>query len=436
MMKTFRELTDDLSDRKREKNNSRNPLSAGSGSFSCRETYGILRSIKEKTRYFPGSAYLLCSDNCGAAMVFVVTLAVLMSIMIATLFLLSNTTMRKSSFRRINVAILNIAEAGKEDGISRFRSGAITPSANTLIGVVSDENFGGGSYVVTCSANVALDTMWIFSLARYAGQTKKIEATYRVAVCSPEGEVFEKGICAGGDISWTGSGSLNAGIAAVCCNGFFSMSGSSDITANIFASNGLSKTGSCDIKGNVSALTVTENGSGSITGTVTLGSLTQISIPEIDWTPYYQHAHANGQVYSGDKHITGASALTVPGGIMWVEGNFQKTGSGDFTGCIIASGDVTIAGSGDFVKVNEYPLAVSRTGKIDFSGSGDVRGLLYAQNGNFEKTGSGNVVGSIVCKGDFKKSGSWDLLNYEKSVPVAPGCTGNKFTQISWKECL
>jgi len=83
------------------------------------------------------------------------------------------------------------------------------------------------------------------------------------------------------------------------------------------------------------------------------------------------------------------------------------------------TGDIEISGSGNYYKVQNYPLALSVNGKIDFSGSGNVHGLLFAMNRNFEKTGNGNVTGSIICKGNFRKSGGWDFLTYEKSVPPA-----------------
>jgi hypothetical protein len=366
---------------------------------------------------------------------FILVLAVICNIVIASVFFTSRVGLKKSGFRREYVAILNIAEAGKEDGISKLRWGNISPQSDTRIGLVSNNNFGGGSYAVTCSANTALDTLWVFSVAQYMGKTKSIEAIYKVTGCSPSGDAFDKGICAGGDIGWTGSGSMTAGSNIIHCNGFFNMSGSSDITANIYACNGLSKSGSCDITGDVWAASVSQTGSGSITGTVTLGTVSNVTIPDLDWTPYYTFAQSNGQVYTGNQHISGSSNHIVPGGVMWVNGDFKRSGSGDFTGCIIATGNVTFSGSGDCYKVNNYPLAVSINGKIDFSGSGEMNGLLYAQNGDFEKTGSGNVTGSIICKGDFRKSGSWDFLTYVKSVPVAPGCNGNKYTKVSWREC-
>jgi hypothetical protein len=119
---------------------------------------------------------------------------------------------------------------------------------------------------------------------------------------------------------------------------------------------------------------------------------------------------------------------------MWVNGTFKRSGSGNFSGCVIATGDIDVSGSGNYTKVNAYPIAVSINGKIDFSGSGNVTGLLFAQNGNFEKTGSGNVTGSIICKGNCRKSGSWDFLTFVKSIPIPPGGSTIALSVVSWKE--
>ena len=373
------------------------------------------------------------SGQNGSAMIFVVVLAVLLNIVIGAVFFSTRFTVKKSGGRRENVNLFNIAEAGKEDGLAKLKSGEAVPVQGQRIQVTSSSNFNGGSYVVSCSSNVALDTLQLVSTARYLGKTKIVEGIYAVSVCSPAGPAFDNGISAGGDIAWSGSGSVVAS-ANIFCNGSFNMNGSSTINADVYACGGLSKSGSCDINGNVWASSVSQSGSGSVSGTVTIGPVAPIAIPDIDPTPYYNHAVSNGQVFSSSQHISGSSDYTVPGGIMWVNGSFKRSGSGNFIGCVIATGNINCSGSGDYIKVNEYPIAFSVNGNIDFSGSGTVNGLLYSRNGNFEKTGSGNVVGSIICKGNVRKSGSWNFLTFQRSAPVPPGCNGNLYALAGWKE--
>jgi len=83
---------------------------------------------------------------------------------------------------------------------------------------------------------------------------------------------------------------------------------------------------------------------------------------------------------------------------------------------------IRISGSGNQYKVQDYPALVSQEGDIDITGNSEFYGLIYAMDGEFRKSGTGRVVGSILCKGDFKKSGNWVGLIYESCVPVAPSC--------------
>jgi hypothetical protein len=369
----------------------------------------------------------------GSALITVLIIGIIGIIMSSIMFKSTRVSINRTADRRIDVTLLNIAEAGNEHALSILKSGQISPVANSKIKIVEDSEFNGGAYTVCCSSVSALDTLWLFSDAVYNNRRKSVLTTYAVSWASSVEDAYNKAIAVGGSITWSGSGWLNAGTAVVHCNKTFSINGSSEITAFIVACAGMEKKGSCFIYGDVWTPWITENGSGRITGTKNLGPIDTIRIPVINTTPYYEHAMANGQVYS-DKHLSGSASHHVLGGVMWVNGDFKRSGSGDFYGCIIATGNIDISGSGDYYKVQNYPVALSINGKIDFSGSGKVHGLLFAMNGDFEKTGSGNVTGSIICKGNFRKSGGWDFLTYEKSVPQAPGSSGNIFTLISWRE--
>lgn len=369
----------------------------------------------------------------GSALITVLILGIIGMIISSIMFKSTNVSIRRTADRRIDVTLLNIAEAGNEHALAILKSGHISPIANSKIQVVKNSDFNGGTYTVSCSTVSSLDTLWLFSDAAYNNRRKTLLTTYAVTWGAFVDEAYKKAIAVGGSITWSGSGWLNAGNAVVHCNKTFSINGSSDVTAFIVSCGGLDKKGSCFIYGDVWTPWITENGSGRITGTKNFGPVDTIRIPVINTTPYYEHAMANGQVYS-DKHISGSASFHVQGGVMWVNGNFKRSGSGDFYGCIIATGDIDISGSGDYYKEQNYPVALSINGKIDFSGSGKVHGLLFAMNGDFEKTGSGNVTGSIICKGNLRKTGGWDFLTYQKSVPQAPGASGNTFALISWRE--
>jgi hypothetical protein len=340
--------------------------------------------------------------------------------------------MKRTGDRRVDVVLLNIAEAGKEHAIGLIKAKSVSLIANQVVDVVECSNFNGGAYIVKCSSNVTVDTLWMVSTATYQGNKKSVEIVCNLQSCTAAGDAFEMAICAGGDIDWKGNGGLNAGTSVVFCNKEYDMVGTSDIIAYVYAAGGINRAGSSTITGNVRAPYIA--GSDKIYGVKTITSITPVKIPEVDPTPYYNHALANGQVFNSNQHFSGSASIAIPGGIIWVNGDFKRSGSGDFSGCIIATGDIDISGTGNYYKVNEFPLAWSISGKVDFSGHGNVTGLLFAMGGEFDKTGNGNVTGSIICKGNFRKTGGWDFLAYKKNIPVAPGCSGDIFTILKWRE--
>jgi hypothetical protein len=68
------------------------------------------------------------------------------------------------------------------------------------------------------------------------------------------------------------------------------------------------------------------------------------------------------------------------------------------------------------------PALASTLGNITLPGPGKITGLIYAKYGSITKSGTGPVFGSILCNGDFTKTGTWNNLTYVKSVPYPPGC--------------
>jgi hypothetical protein len=307
--------------------------------------------------------------------------------------------------------------------------------------------FGGGWYNVTLSdnndgdGNVWHDTDGVI-IIRSAGilpdsSRRTIEVTYKVTPEQHTDPAYNYALLVGGNISWSGSGSCNVGTDSIHSNGELSMTGSSNLTGNVSSSVKISKSGSTTITGNASAPQFSENGSGQITGIKTIGPVPQVTIPDIDLTPYYNQASSNGKVTSGNVSWSGSRDTVIPGGVLYVNGNFSVSGSMSVTGCIIATGTINISGSGNFAGVNSMPALVSVNGNISLSGSGNVTGLVYAKNGAITKSGSGLHTGSLMCKGNFTKSGSWSVLNYRNSAPLAPGASPESTPRheiLSWRE--
>ncbi len=75
-----------------------------------------------------------------------------------------------------------------------------------------------------------------------------------------------------------------------------------------------------------------------------------IVIPVLDLTPYYEHASA---IWSGvfiQSAFHWFIRLCGSRGVMWEYGTFRRSGSGNFTGCVIATGNVDVSGSGNYNK--------------------------------------------------------------------------------------
>lgn len=375
------------------------------------------------------------SNNRGSSLIAVLSIAVILNLVLALVFVTVKNTQVKTGTKRSNTVVLSIAEAGKEHALSLFRSGSTSPVAGRVIDMINSESFGGGVYSVKCSSNVAIDTIYLRSYAEYVNSKCSIEVVCSVVSCAPpDDSAYNYGLVAGGGINWTGSGSCNTGSARLHSNGTFRMAGSSDFTCNTLSTSGnMTMSGAGSIYGNVHTPNLRRSGSGTISGTTTIGAVPTVAIPVLDFNPYYEYALANGQVYSG-RTITGSASVTIPGGVLWVDGDFRYSGSGDIHGSIIATGDIKISGSGNFYRYANCPAIASVSGDIDMSGSGNVTGLIFAQVGGIDKSGSGDVIGSLICGGTLDKSGSWNTLTYINSAPVPPGCTGAKYTEIGWRE--
>ncbi|MEI6808154.1 MAG: hypothetical protein WCN95_05480 [bacterium] len=227
-------------------------------------------------------------------------------------------------------------------------------------------------------------------------------------------------IASKGNMGWSGSGdTILAPGGKIHSNGSFKMTGSPKVTGGISSCIKIWLTGSTHITGNAAAPEFNV-AADAITGTKMVGSVPAVTMPGFDDTAYLKWAQDHGAYYVGNQHFS--SGDVVPnGGIMYVKGDLKISSAGKMVGCFIATGNIDITGSGDQIKVAGYPAFVSMTGDIDIAGSGKSHGLIYAVLGDFDKTGSGDHVGTILCEQVFDAAGSWNLLAYEDSTPVPPG---------------
>jgi len=325
------------------------------------------------------------------------------------------------------------AEAGANEAYSILKSDFASAQDPSLFPA---RNFGDGGYDATVTA-VGSDQASIESV----GQCGNASITVKCDVMNmapaggggggggggstpPAVGAYTLVIVSGEKMTWTGSGTMDINGGTIHSGADTKLTGSGKFNGNFESQGRIWSTGSVKINGDATAPSWKGKSPGNVLGTATTATPDPVALPPIDLTPYYDEALANGQVYNGYTHWSGSSKVTIPGGIMWVNGKFKYSGSGGIEGCIIATGDIDITGSGDQIKVGDFPALISRDGDIDIAGSGKFHGLIYAINGDFDKSGSGDTWGSIFCKGKFKKSGSWQLCTYENSTPVPPGGGG------------
>jgi cytoskeletal protein CcmA (bactofilin family) len=294
--------------------------------------------------------------------------------------------------------------------------------------------YRGGTYDVT--VNSFSPTTAVISSVGVVNSTMATVALDILCTVSnlPSGQpaatgAFANAVTSGGAMTWNGSGPITISGGKIHSNSQIKMTGSSVVNANISSVVKFWTTGSVAINGNVTAPVYAGQSPGNINGTATTAAVPLVTIPSIDLTPYYNAALANGQVYTSTYTVTGSADLAPAGGILWVTGDFNFSGSGNIIGAVIATGNISISGSGNQIKVGNYPALASQNGSIDISGSGSLHGLIYAPTGNFSKSGSGAIVGSIIASGTFDKSGSWSLMTFENSTPVPPGGGGSGSSQ-------
>ncbi len=362
-----------------------------------------------------------CRRN-GSAIFTVVVLILVLSTVIGVV--VAASAQRSFGVRRLlhHTRALTLAEAGANEAYNRLRADW---SARTSDDAFPATPFGGGFYDVTVRT-LGEQLAIVTSVGVYRGVTNTVVVDVAKAASIPgstvpPNEAFGYAILSGGDMTWNGSGLTDVAGGRIHTNGKFKMTGCSIGLGTLSACGRLWSTGSSLLDGDTDAPSYRGKSPGNVTGTARVGAVPAVTIPPIDLTPYYAEAMRNGQAVEGDVHWSRSTDTVIPGGILWVNGDFKFSGSGDIVGCVIATGDVDYSGSGDQLKVAAYPAFVSRDGDIDFAGSGSYHGLFYAPNGRFNKTGSGAITGSIICGGVFDKAGSWDAFAYEDSTPVPPG---------------
>lgn len=368
----------------------------------------------------------------GSAIVTVMMVLTLLGTLIASIAY--SSTVRAVNAQRLVSRIKATAIA--EAGVAQVYSVLATNWA-ARFNTFSAVNYGGGTYCVSVTPD-ALNSNRVVLVS--TGQFSVVTASVVADLCNygasgggggsspPQGglgagaDAFDYAMVSGGNMTFVGNMDMQISNAWFHANGTMTGNGQQWIRGNVSSSTSIDFP---HINGIANAPTV----SGDV-GTELEGAVSPVIIPDIDLTPYYNVATNNFQVFSGTKSLSGT--VTVPGGVMWVNGNIAF-GAGTFTGCFIATGNITTGTGNDnytFRKVNQYPILVCRDGNMIWQGGNkslvDFQGLIYLKTGIFDKQGNGDVFGrgSIIAAGGISKNGGWGGMLYEDSTPVPPGGGG------------
>ncbi len=295
------------------------------------------------------------------------------------------------------------AEAGVNDAYEQIKTQF---QGLTVAGTLNEGTYTATVYVETNHHGR------IVSVGRVGLAEATVSATiFDYERSEPPDPAFQYAICCGGQLDISGSVTVNG--ARLHSNNALTLSGSGAINAGQLATSsvGISlDSGASRITGNVQAPAVgPADRLGQISGTKTVAAVPTVQIPKLNLDRLYAIAQANGQVYNGSQAWN--HTFAPQGGVVWVNGSIQLTGSGTYSGAFIATGDIDMGAGASIQKVSDYPALASTAGSITLKGN-TVTGLIYVRAGNIDvQSSSFTVNGSVICGGNVTGRGGW-TLNY------------------------
>ncbi len=334
----------------------------------------------------------------------------------------------------------------------QLRAQAIAEAGANIAYVMLSTNFGlkdtpaafpltsyrNGTYDVTVSSmsstSAVISSTGQYNLAAATVAMDVINYTTNLPSSQPPPSgAYSNLITTGGSISWSGTVDINGG-GKIHANQSISLSGNVEVDANVHSSQQITLSGSVDINGNTCAPSYSISGSSAVNGTRTTGAVPNETIPTINLTPYLNWAQSHGEYYSSSVSLNHDYAPN--GGIMYVNGSISISGNCTLTGCFIATGSISISGSGQQVQVGYYPAFISQNSSISISGSKTLQGLLYTRVGSISYSGGGVLNGAIIAGGALSMSGNVGVFQYNNPTPVPPG-SGSSLSSVGisgWRQ--
>lgn len=375
-------------------------------------------------------------SNAGSALLAVMGIVFLIAAVAAGMVVIGHQQIFSSIRLRDYVKAQMIAEAGVNDAYNVMKtnfSARLDPSSLPKPFVCGSGDTGTYNIaVITVVSNVSasiISTGFFGSASAMVRADVKNFASTTSAGGAPipgGGSPYGWAVLAGCEIRWEGNSQLDLGTNGYMhANGSYQANGVNILTANVESCIGIQLDGQAAIRG-IGKAPVISASSDKITTKLTQ-SVPVVAIPNIDLTPYYNVALANGQVFSGSKSLSGT--VTPAGGVMWVNGDISFA-KGTYNGSFIATGSMELkaAAAGDSITVTNsthYPVLAARDGSIVIKQAKTFTfgGLIYVKTGNFDKQGNGDVAGNgaIIAAGNVSKNGGWSGFIYSDPTPAVPG---------------
>jgi hypothetical protein len=254
-------------------------------------------------------------------------------------------------------------------------------------------------------------------------------------------DAFDYAIICDGVFNFGGCGSITSedasGSALLHSNSDITVCGSANGDLDITSSTYVNLENKLTVEGSVTAPDISMHKKAVVTEGSTVDSVDEITIPDIDLSPWYNVAAANNEVYTGDYSTS--MSYTPDGGVLWVYGNVRLEGGPGttFNGMIIATGNIEILGQVNVITPENGFAIASEGGDILNSSSGKIQGLIYTKDGDYTQDANGAVEGQIIVNGSITKKGCSDVIVYKKYLPVDPNNNGNIggcLVAGTWKE--
>ena len=341
----------------------------------------------------------------------------------------------KSSIQRVfmtekladRVRALSIAEAGANMAYSILQTNFNARLNDTAFPLTT---YGGGTFDVTVTP-VGTNVAVVDSVGLYGNSREEVILDVRNLGSTNSPASFDTNslayaILCGGNFDFGGCGTISGTNAALMhANGTMTIRGSANMAVNMKSCVSVSINNNTTINGSIRAPAFSYTPSKvTITGGTTTGAVALVTIPNIDLSPYYNQALANGQVYNGNQTLS--SGFSPPGGIMWVNGTLGIAGNATYSGSFIATGNMSVSGNGAITNSTSYPTLISRDGNISFTGQKNLTGMIYVKTGSYSQTGGNSHTGQLIVKGNINKGGNSDILVYQRSTIIPPGSTSGQ----------